>query len=177
MVGEGRGGEQRRPGRVGLRARVAVHLGLADRGDRPPEVPVVLVVPAADRPVGAGEVGHREEPGGADDVEPAADDHVPQDPVPERRAVVLPPDRSVRLVGRPDRKVIWSSADADAQIGEDDYVVSDPAESVDDLGSCSLIQSSANPATSCQPSWAMIQWVRPGNSWKSVTAEDVAYLR
>src|SRR5262249_34211777 len=29
-------------------------------------------------------------------------------------------------------------------------------------------------ATSCQPSWAMIQWTRPGNSRKSVRAVDFA---
>ena len=40
--------EQRQPRRVGLGCRVAVSVGLADRRDRTPELPVVLVVPAAD---------------------------------------------------------------------------------------------------------------------------------
>ena len=48
--------EQRHPGRVGHGRRVAVAVRLADGGDRPPEAPVPLVVPAADRAVGPGQV-------------------------------------------------------------------------------------------------------------------------
>ena len=44
-------------------SRVAVVSRLTDRRDRAPEVPVVLVVPARDRAVGAGKVDHGEEPG------------------------------------------------------------------------------------------------------------------
>src|SRR5918995_5864620 len=44
--------EKRQPVRVGHGRRVAVAGCFPDRGDRPPEVPVVLVVPAADRTVG-----------------------------------------------------------------------------------------------------------------------------
>ena len=40
--------EQRQPRWVGLGCRVAVGVGLTNRRDRTPELPVVLVVPAAD---------------------------------------------------------------------------------------------------------------------------------
>src|SRR5882762_2865967 len=40
--------EQRQPSGVGLSGRIAVGVGLANRRDRTPELPVVLVVPAAD---------------------------------------------------------------------------------------------------------------------------------
>ena len=58
----GRRVEQRQPGGIGRGGRVAVGVGLADGGDRAPEVPAVLLVPAADRRVGAGQVGHRQHP-------------------------------------------------------------------------------------------------------------------
>src|SRR2546429_1531616 len=41
--------KQRQPRRVGLGVRVAVGVGFSDRRYRPPELPIVLVVPAADR--------------------------------------------------------------------------------------------------------------------------------
>jgi len=40
--------KQRQPRRVGLGGRVTVGVGLANRRDRTPELPVILIVPAAD---------------------------------------------------------------------------------------------------------------------------------
>src|SRR5512132_3448904 len=91
--------EERQPGRVGLGRRVAVASGLADRGDRAPEVPVVLVVPAADRAVGPGQVRHREQAGALDAVQLLALRQRAEDAVPDRDAAVLPEDRGCRLVG------------------------------------------------------------------------------
>src|SRR5438105_9491764 len=49
-----RGVKQRQPRRVGLGVRVAVGVGFSDRRYRPPELPIVLVVPAADRGISRG---------------------------------------------------------------------------------------------------------------------------
>jgi len=35
-------------------------------------------------------------------------------------------------------------------------------------------QAAIDSAISCHPSWAMSQWVRPGNSWSTVTAGEAA---
>jgi hypothetical protein len=75
--------EERQPGRVGLGRRVAVRGCLADRRDRAPEVPVVLVVPAADDAVGRGQVRHRIEAGALDDVETSGRGQRPEDAVPD----------------------------------------------------------------------------------------------
>ena len=95
VVGEGRGGERRPelgcrrveqgcPVRVGLGRRVAVRVGLADRGDRPPELPVVLVRVAADEAVGGGEVLHREQTRILDDVEAGPLPRIPLAPCKRR---------------------------------------------------------------------------------------------
>jgi hypothetical protein len=62
VVGVGRR-QQRRPGRVRLGRRVPVQVGVSDRRPRPPEVEVVLVVPAVDRRIRAAQVHHREQKG------------------------------------------------------------------------------------------------------------------
>ena len=46
--------EQRQPRRIRLGRGIAVGVGLADRSNRPPELPVVLVIPAADRGISRG---------------------------------------------------------------------------------------------------------------------------
>ena len=40
--------KQRQPCRISLGRRITVSVSLADRGDRAPELPVILIVPAAD---------------------------------------------------------------------------------------------------------------------------------
>ena len=84
---------------LGLRLgrRVAVLRCPGDRVPRPPEVPVVLVVPAVDRRVGSAEVLHREEPGGGGDVEALTGDELPRDGVPARDRRALPPTGDVGL--------------------------------------------------------------------------------
>ena len=84
--------EQRLPLRIGDRRRVAVGVRLTDRGPRPPEVPVVLVVPARDRRVGSREVDHRVEPGLVGGVEAGAAGEVEHEVVPERDRRELPED-------------------------------------------------------------------------------------
>ncbi len=114
VVGEGRSDErwewhrrgrveQRQPRRVGLGSRVAVGVGLADRRDRTPELPVVLVVPATDRGVSRSQVGHGEQAGVLDDVQSLAGGQRPKDPVPEEIAIVCPEDRSIGFVRRSGR--------------------------------------------------------------------------
>src|SRR6266496_3159345 len=49
-----RGVKQRQPRRVGLGVRVAVGVGFSDRRYRPPELPIILVVPAADSGISRG---------------------------------------------------------------------------------------------------------------------------
>ena len=65
VIGVAGGREQRQPAaaRLGLRPLVPVGRRLADRGDRTPEAPVVLVVPAADEGVACRQGGHPEQPG------------------------------------------------------------------------------------------------------------------
>ncbi len=92
--------EQRQPRRVGHGCGVAVGVGLADRSDRTPELPVVLVVPAADQGVSSSHVLHREQTSILDDVQVLAGGKRTKDPVPERHRLVLPEDRSVGLVRR-----------------------------------------------------------------------------
>src|SRR5437016_6645073 len=46
--------EQRQPRRIRLGRGIAVGVGLADRSNRTPELPVVLVIPAADRGISRG---------------------------------------------------------------------------------------------------------------------------
>ena len=57
------------PGRVADGVVVAVVVALVDGGDRTPEVPVRLVVPAVDDGVGGGDVDHREQSGLVDDAQ------------------------------------------------------------------------------------------------------------
>ena len=95
--------EQRQPRRVGLGGGVAVGVGLADRRDRTPELPVVLVVPAADQGVSRSQVLHREQASAVDDVQVLAGGQRAKDPVPERHRLVLPEDRSIGLVRRSGR--------------------------------------------------------------------------
>ena len=115
VIGEGRRDERRptedrccwveqwQPRRVGLSVRVAVGVGLANRRDRTPELPVVLVVPAADRGVSGSQVLHREQASVLDDVQVLAGGQRAKDPVPERHRLVLPEDRSIGLVRRSSR--------------------------------------------------------------------------
>ena len=110
VIGEGRGEkrrraadrcgwvEQRQPVRVGLGVRVAVSVGLADCCDRAPKLPVVLVVPTANRGVSRSQVLHCKQARAVNDVQVVAGGQCAKDPVPERVSMVLPPDRSIGLV-------------------------------------------------------------------------------
>ncbi len=90
--------EQRQPCRVGLGVRVAVSVGLADRGDRPPELPVILVVPTANGGISPSQVLHCKQARAVNDVQLLADGQRAKDPVKERVGMVLPKDRSIGLV-------------------------------------------------------------------------------
>ncbi len=105
---EVRGHQERRPGRVGLGAGVAVGVGGPDSSDRPPEVVGVLGVPAGDLGVGLGDVEQGEQAGVLDQAEPPVRGHLLGDPVPvphgERRAEsVIPELGDLRLLVRPGR--------------------------------------------------------------------------
>jgi len=60
--------EQRHPCRVGLSVRVAISVGLADRSDRPPKLPVILVVPTANGGISPGQVLHCEQASAVNDI-------------------------------------------------------------------------------------------------------------
>ena len=64
-----RSGQERRPRVVVERGIVAVGVAGPDRGDRPPELEVVLGVEARDERVGVGDLDHRHEPGRLHDVQ------------------------------------------------------------------------------------------------------------
>src|SRR5437588_6121634 len=81
--------EQRQPGRVGLGRRIAVGVGLANRRDRTPELPVVLVVPAADQGVSPRQVLHRKQASVLDNVQVLAGGQRAKDPVIKRGGMVL----------------------------------------------------------------------------------------
>ena len=74
---------------VGLRRGVAVLHRSWDRVPRPPEVEVVLVVPAVDRRVRAAQVLQREEPRAVGGVETGPCDELPGDFVPARKPASL----------------------------------------------------------------------------------------
>src|SRR5438094_3528833 len=90
--------EQRQPCRVGLSVRVAVSVGLADRGDRPPELPVILVVPTANGGISPSQVLHCKQARAGQHGQFLADGQRSKDPVKERVGMVLPKDRSICLV-------------------------------------------------------------------------------
>ena len=92
--------EQRQPRRVGLSIRVAVGVGLADCGDCSPELPVIFVVPTANGGISSGEVLHRKQARAVNDVQLLADGQRAKDPVKQGVSVILPKDRSIRLVRR-----------------------------------------------------------------------------
>src|SRR5262245_54472842 len=92
--------EQRQPCRIGLGRRVTVRIGLADCGDRSPELPVILVVPTANGRISSGQVLHRKQARAVNDVQLLADGQRPKDPVKQGVSVILPKDRSIRLVRR-----------------------------------------------------------------------------
>src|SRR5436190_23833537 len=92
--------EQRQPCRVGLSVRVAVSVGLADRGDRPPQLPVILVVPTANGGISPSQVLHCKQARAVNDVQLLADGQRSEDPVKERVGMILPKDRSIGLIRR-----------------------------------------------------------------------------
>ena len=85
--------DERRPGRVGGRRRVGVLVRPRNRVPRPPEVEVVLVVPAVDPRVRRAQVRHREDSRAVGDVQPVPCDEVTGDGVPARDRRALPPTR------------------------------------------------------------------------------------
>ena len=85
---------------VGHRRGVAVLRRSWDRVPRPPEVEVVLVVPAVDRRVRPAQVLQREEPRAVGGVEAVPCDELPGDLVPAQNGCALPPLGDVRLLGR-----------------------------------------------------------------------------
>src|SRR5262245_26535127 len=92
--------KQRQPRRVGLSGRIAVGVGLADCCDGPPELIVVLIIPAYDQRVSRSHVLHREETGTVDDAQILAGSEAAKHPVPQRKSMVLPENRRVSLVRR-----------------------------------------------------------------------------
>src|SRR5262245_547695 len=92
--------EQRQPCGVGLSVRVAVGVGLADRGDCSPELPVILVVPTANGRISSGQVLHRKQARAVNDVQLLADGQRAKDAVKHGVSVILPKDRSIRLIRR-----------------------------------------------------------------------------
>ena len=98
-----RRGEKRCPGRVGLRCGVAILRRSWNRVPRPPEVEVVLVVPAVDRRVRPAEVLQREEPRTVGGVEVGSCDELPGDFVPAQDGCALPPPGDVGLLVGPGR--------------------------------------------------------------------------
>ncbi len=82
-----RRGDERRPGRVGIRGVVSILQRSGNRVPRPPEVVVVLVVPAVDRRVRPAQVLQREEPCAVCGVETGPCDELPGDFVPTRNRV------------------------------------------------------------------------------------------
>ena len=100
VVRDGWGLQQRGPGRVGDRRRVAVDAGEPDRGDRPPEAVVVLRVPGADVAVRQGQVQQAEQPRALPEVEPLRVRDRPGDAVPRQRRALDPEQGDLGLVGR-----------------------------------------------------------------------------
>ena len=98
-----RRGDERRPACVGGRRSVAVLGRPGDGVPRPPEVEVVLVVPAVDRCVRRAQVLHCEQPGGVGGVEVVPCDELAGHFVPAPGGCALPPLGEVRLIGRPSR--------------------------------------------------------------------------
>ena len=107
VAGERRRRDQRRPGRVRGRIGIAVGVGRANSGDRPPEIGGELRVPGHDRRVGQRHVEHREQPGVLGErVALLLGDHDWRHDVqmPRRRgraAAVGPEQGDVRLIGGP----------------------------------------------------------------------------
>src|SRR3954470_19782821 len=93
------------------------------------------------------------------------------------RAKDLEREARVRLVVRPVSEELVADLQ-DERVGEV-AVVNRVGERTGGLGddhSCLDSHSATNSATSCQPGCATIQWLRPGNSRKSVWAFDLPYL-
>ena len=98
--------EQRQPVRVRLGIRIAVGDGLANRRNRTPELPVILVVPAANQGISRSQILHREQASIFYDVQVLAGCQRARDPVPKGRwVIILPEDRSIGLVHRSGRAV------------------------------------------------------------------------
>ena len=105
ILGEVRRRSERLPGRVGHRLRVAVGVGQRDRLVGTPEPVVVLGVEAGDHRVPAGDVRHRQHPGGLHEAEAAVAREAEQAVVPLPDVVVGPEKRLLGLVGRSGRAV------------------------------------------------------------------------
>src|SRR5918993_3781420 len=98
-----RRGEERRPGRVRFRGGVSILRRSWNRVPRPPEVVVVLVVPAVDRRVRPAQVLQREEPRAVGGVETGPCDELPGNFVPTQYGCALPPPGNVGLLVGPGR--------------------------------------------------------------------------
>ncbi len=101
-VGGGVAGE-RQPVRVGDRVRVAVGVGEADRGDRPPQLVGVLGVVEGDRRVGEAEVERGEQPRRRRQVAVVGERDALGDLVPEVLDRRVPELADLRLLGRARR--------------------------------------------------------------------------
>ena len=84
-----RRGDERRPARVSVRRGVVVLCRSWDGVPRPPEVEVVLVVPAVDRRVRSGQVLQRQEPRAVGGVEVVPCDELAGDLVPAQDATPI----------------------------------------------------------------------------------------
>ncbi len=98
-----RRGDEGRPPCLCGRRWVAILLRPRDGVPRPPEVEVILVVPAVDRCVGRAQVLHCEQPGGVGGVEVVPCDELAGHLVPAPGGCALPPLGEVRLIVRPSR--------------------------------------------------------------------------
>ena len=96
-----RRGDQGRPAWLGNRRGVVVLTRPRDRVPRPPEVVVVLVVPAVDRRIRPAQVLQCQEPCAVGGVEVIPRDELSGDFVPAQDGRALPPLGDVRLVIRP----------------------------------------------------------------------------
>src|SRR4029079_2142468 len=95
--------DERRPGRVGGRVRIAILSGSGDRVPRPPEVEVVLVVPTVDRRVRPTHVQQCEESRAVGGVAIVPRDELPGDVVPTDAWGALPPPGVEGLLVGPGR--------------------------------------------------------------------------
>src|SRR4029453_19299163 len=93
-----RWGEQRPPRGGGFGGRGAVGVGLADRRDWSPKLPVVLIIPTANGGVCSSHGFHRKQARAANDVQPLLLGEHANHPMVQGVGMFLPKDRSIGLI-------------------------------------------------------------------------------